>query len=57
MENPEVDSKNASINDGIVPLIRYGKVPNNEKITHDTVTERNPSRLLNFSESASREMK
>ena len=52
VENPDVDSKNASINEGIVPLIRYGNAPNNEKITHDKVTAINPSLLLNLSESA-----
>jgi hypothetical protein len=57
VENPDVDSKNASMNEGIVPLIRYGKVPSNEKMTHDIVTERNPSRLLNFAESASLDIK
>jgi len=57
VDNPEVDSKNASINEGIVPLIMYGKAPSNEKITHDRVTARNPSLLLNFAESASLEMK
>ena len=57
VENPEVDSKNASINEGIVPLIRYGNVPNNEKIIHDKVTARNPSLLLKFFESASLEIK
>jgi hypothetical protein len=57
VENPEVDSKNASINEGIVPLIRYGNVPNNEKIIHDEVTARNPSLLLKFFESASLEIK
>ena len=48
VENPEVDSKNASINEGIVPLIRYGSVPKSEKTTHEIVTARNPSLLLNF---------
>jgi hypothetical protein len=57
VENPDVDSKNASIKEGIVLLIRYGKDPSKEKITHDNVTDRNPSRLLNFSESAPLEMK
>lgn len=52
VENPDVDSKNASINEGIVPLIRYGNAPNNENITHDKVTAINPSLLLNLSESA-----
>ena len=52
MEKPEVDSKNASMNEGIVPLIRYGKAPNNEKTTHDRVTARYPSLLLNFFVSA-----
>ena len=57
VENPDVDSKNASINEGMVPLIRYGNAPNNEKMIHDNVTARNPSLLVNFSESASLEMK
>ena len=57
MDNPEVDSKNASINEGIVPLMRYGKAANNEKTTHDKVTAINPSLLLNFAVSTFLEMK
>jgi hypothetical protein len=57
VEKPEVDSKNASINDGMEPLIRYGNAPNNENITHDSVTARNPSLLLNFEGSAPFEIK
>ena len=57
VENPEVDSKNASINVGIVLLIRYGSVPISEKTIHDTVTARYPSLLLNFSLSAPNETK
>jgi hypothetical protein len=49
---PEADSKNASINDGIVLLIRYGKVPNREKTIHEITTARYPSLLLNLSASA-----
>ena len=52
VENPDVDSKNASINDGMVLLIRYGSVPIREKTIQDTVTARYPSLLLNFSGSA-----
>jgi hypothetical protein len=40
-----------------VPLIRYGKVPRSEKMTHERVTARNPSLFVNFFESASREIK
>jgi hypothetical protein len=36
--NPELDSKKALINDGIVPLRMYGRVPNDKKISHDSVT-------------------
>jgi len=57
VDNPDVDSKNASMNDGIVPLIRYGKAPSKEKIIHESVTARNPSLLLNFFESAPFEIK
>jgi hypothetical protein len=48
VEKPDVDSKKASMNEGIVPLIRYGKVPISEMIIHDKVTVRKPSLLLNF---------
>jgi hypothetical protein len=57
VDNPEVDSKNASVKEGIVPLIRYGKVPRSEKMTQERVTARNPSLFVNFFESASREIK
>jgi hypothetical protein len=57
VEKPEVDSKNASTNDGMEPLNMYGKAPRTEKTTHESVTERNPSLLLNFAESAPREIK
>jgi hypothetical protein len=40
VEKPDVDSKKASINDGIVPLIRYGKAPSTENNIHDRVTAR-----------------
>jgi hypothetical protein len=52
VENPEVDSKNASIKFGIAPLIRYGNAPKTEKTIHDKVTARYPSLLLNFLVSA-----
>jgi len=44
--NPEEVSKKASINEGIVPLIIYGRVPIAEKMIQDSVTERKPSLLL-----------
>ena len=40
VEKPDVDSKNASINDGIVPLRRYGKDPSKENKIHDITTAR-----------------
>jgi hypothetical protein len=49
---PEVDSNKASVKDGIVPLKRYGRVPNKVRITHERVTARYPSLLLDFSLSA-----
>jgi len=57
VDNPEVDSKNASINDGIVPLIRYGRVADKEKNIHDRAIARNPSLLLNLSDSAPLEIR
>jgi len=48
VENPEVDSKKASIKEGIVPLNIYGKAPNDEITIHDNVTARYPSLLLNL---------
>ena len=48
VENPDVDSKNASINDGIVPLMRYGKEPSNEKITHERVTDKESIPVAEF---------
>jgi len=57
VENPEVDSKNASTNEGMVPLKRYGSVPSREKTTHEIVTDINPSRLVNFAGSALRDIK
>ena len=50
--NPEEDSKKALMNDGIVPLIIYGRAPITDKVTHDRVTTRYPSRLLILSISA-----
>jgi hypothetical protein len=38
--NPDDDSKKALMNEGIVPLIRYGSVPIKEKMTQDKVTAR-----------------
>ena len=49
---PEEDSKKALMNDGIVPLIIYGRVPISVNVTHDKVTARYPSRLLILSISA-----
>jgi hypothetical protein len=40
VEKPDVDSKNASINDGIVLLKIYGKVPRREKTIHEITTDR-----------------
>jgi hypothetical protein len=57
VEKPDVDSKKASTNDGMDPLIRYGRAPRTEKTIHERVTERNPSLLLNFAESAPFEIK
>ena len=57
VEKPDVDSKKASMNDGIVPLIRYGKVPISEMITHDKVTVRKPSLVLNLSRSVFRDIR
>jgi ABC-type Na+ transport system ATPase subunit NatA len=45
---PEVDSKNALINDGIVLLNRYGIDPSDARISHDKVTARKPSLVLTF---------
>ena len=45
---PEVDSNKASVNLGIVRLKIKGKVPNNENITHDSATARNPSLIFIF---------
>jgi hypothetical protein len=44
--NPEVDSKMASINEGIEPLKRYGREPMTEKNNQDNVTAIYPSLLL-----------
>jgi len=44
--NPDADSKKALINEGIVPLIRYGRAPSNENKIHDNVTTRKVSLLL-----------
>jgi hypothetical protein len=52
VEKPEVDSKKASINGGIAPLKIYGREPSTEKKTHDRVTDRKPSLLLNLEGSA-----
>ena len=57
VEKPDVDSKNASTNECMEPLIIYGNAPSTEKNIHDNVTERNPSLLLNFAESAPFEIK
>ena len=38
--NPDADSKNASMNDGIVLLKRYGRVPRMEKTIHEITTAR-----------------
>jgi hypothetical protein len=46
VEKPDADSKNASINEGIVPLIRYGSDPNSENKIQDIVTVRKVSLLL-----------
>lgn len=45
---PEVDSNKASVNLGIVRLKIKGRVPNNENITHDSATDRNPSLIFIF---------
>jgi hypothetical protein len=37
---PELDSKKASMKEGIVPLRIYGRVPNTRKINHDSTTIR-----------------
>jgi hypothetical protein len=50
--NPEVDSKIASINEGIEPLIKYGIAPNKENKIQESVTTRYPSRRLNSFKSA-----
>jgi hypothetical protein len=57
VENPDVDSKTASINDGMVPLNKYGIEPRIENTIHDNVTDRYPSLLLNLPVSAFRETK
>ena len=46
---PEVDSKNASINDGIDPLIRKGSDPRVVRIIQEMETARKASLLLIFS--------
>jgi hypothetical protein len=50
-----VDSKTASINDGMVPLNKYGIEPRTENTIQDNVTDRYPSLLLNLLVSAFRE--
>lgn len=44
--NPEVDSKKALMNEGIVPLIIYGRQPAREMTIHDNVTDRKLSRIF-----------
>lgn len=46
MEKPDVDSKKASTNDGIVLLKRYGREPNIENNSQAIVTVRKVSLLL-----------
>jgi hypothetical protein len=43
--NPDMISKNASVNEGIEPLNQNGKSPNNVKIIHVKVTITDPSRF------------
>jgi hypothetical protein len=50
--NPDDDSKKASTNEGIDPLIRYGNVPIHERTSHDKETDKKPSLLCIFSEEA-----
>jgi len=44
--NPDVDSKKALINEGIVLLIMYGRDPNTENKIHDITTTRKVSLML-----------
>jgi len=46
VEKPDADSKNASINEGMVPLIIYGRDPNSENKIQAIVTTINVSLLL-----------
>jgi hypothetical protein len=48
--NPDDDSKNASIKEGIDPLRRYGKVPIHIRTSHDRDTARKPSLFCTFSD-------
>ena len=53
---PDEVSKNASMNDGIVPLIIYGSVPKAEKTIQDNATARNPSLVFTVSKATFLEM-
>jgi len=56
VEKPDVDSKKASMNEGITPLKRYGKAPIIEKRVQEMVTTKYPSLLVNLFVSASLEI-
>ena len=45
VENPDIDSKNASLTDSCALLIMKGSMPKSEKTTHTKAVSRNPSRL------------
>ena len=45
---PETVSKNASINDGILPLMTNGNAPNSDIPIHDRATIASPSRVYRF---------
>lgn len=45
---PETVSKNASINEGILPLMTNGRAPNSDIPIHDRATIASPSRVYRF---------
>ena len=46
--NPDMDSKNASVKDGILPDSRNGRVANKAMVAHPRVTIANPSLLVSW---------
>lgn len=50
--NPDDDSKNASTNEEMVPLKRYGNAPMPDKTSQERETARKPSLVVTFSDAA-----